>query len=122
MLYYKILRDADKLDILQLAVTTYWKNELEELSKEVINKEMFIEFCKQKTIDASKIKEKNQLDKLIKTLALIFDIQYKISFKILKERDYFNKIIARFYFTNEETKKHILEIKEIGNKFINSNI
>ena len=33
LLYCKILRDADKLDILQSAVTTYWKNELEELSK-----------------------------------------------------------------------------------------
>lgn len=55
-------------------------------------------------------------------IAFIYDLQYKISFEILKEKDYFNKIIDRFDFKENQTKESILDMKKIGNEFINSKI
>lgn len=121
-LYCKILRDADKLDILRLAATTYWKNELSQIENGIINEAMLKEFYNMHVIDISKIAEKTQLDKLVKTLAFIYDLQYKKSFEILKEKDYFNKIIDRFNFKEKYTKQSILDMKKIGNEFINSKI
>lgn len=121
-LYCKILRDADKLDILRLAATTYWKNELSQIENGIINEAMLKEFYNMHVIDISKIAEKTQLDKLVKTLAFIYDLQYKKSFEILKEKDYFNKIIDRFNFKEKHTKQSILDMKKIGNEFINSKI
>ena len=43
-------------------------------------------------------------------IAFIYDLQYKISFEILKEKDYFNKIIDRFDFKENQTKESILDI------------
>ncbi len=122
ILYCKILRDADKLDILRLAATTYWKNELSQIENGIINEAMLKEFYNMHVIDISKIAEKTQLDKLMKTLAFIYDLQYKKSFEILKEKDYFNKIIDRFNFKEKHTKQSILDMKKIGNEFINSKI
>ena len=122
ILYCKILRDADKLDILRLSATTYWKNETEKVEKAIINKEMLTEFCNHHTIDTSKITENTQLDKLVKMIAFIYDLQYKKSFEILKEKDYFNKIIDRFDFKENQTKQSIFDMKKIGNNFINSKI
>lgn len=122
ILYCKILRDADKLDILRLSATTYWKNETEKVETAMINKEMLTEFCNHHTIDTSKITENTQLDKLVKVIAFIYDLQYKKSFEILKEKDYFNKIIDKFDFKEKQTKQSILDMKKIGNEFINSKI
>ena len=83
---------------------------------------MLTEFCNHHTIDTSKITENTQLDKLLKIVAFIYDIQYKKSFEILKEKDYFNKIIERFHFKNQQTQKDFSRIKENGNKFINYKI
>ena len=116
-LYCKILRDADKIDILRLAATTYWKNETEKVEKGIIT-----EFCNHHTIDTLKITENTQLDKLVKMIAFIYDLQYKKSFEILKEKDYFNKIIDRFDFKENQTKQSIFDMKKIGNNFINSKI
>ena len=105
-----------------MSATTYWKNETEKVEKAIINKKMLTEFCNHHTIDTSKITENTQLDKLVKMIAFIYDLQYKKSFEILKEKDYFNKIIDRFDFKENQTKQSILDMKKIGNNFVNSKI
>lgn len=122
ILYCKILRDADKIDILRLSATTYWKNEIVQVETSIINKKMLTEFCNHHTIDTSKITENTQLDKLVKMIAFIYDIQYKKSFEILQKKDYLNKIIDRFNFKENKTKQSILEMQKIGKEFINSKI
>ena len=83
---------------------------------------MLNEFCNHRTIDISKFPEKTQIDKLIKILALIYDLNYKKSFEILSEHNYFNKIIERFNFYKEETNEKMKIVKKIGNDFINSKL
>lgn len=47
------------------------------------------------------------MDKVMSVLAFIFDINYKPSFKIIKENDYINKIIDRFEFKDKEKVRNI---------------
>ncbi len=122
ILFCNILRDADKIDIFRLATTTYWKNEFKQIEYGKINEDMLNEFCNHRTIDISKFPEKTQIDKLIKILALIYDLNYKKSFEILSEHNYFNKIIERFNFYKEETNEKMKIVKKIGNDFINSKL
>ena len=54
----------------------------------------------------------------MKFIAFIFDMNFKISFKILKDEDYINKILNRYNFKDEYTKQKVEEIREIANKYI----
>ena len=119
-LFSKILRDADKLDIMRLAYTTYWKEDDIDIENEKINDDVFEAFVHKKTVDNKLVT--NQVNKLVSKLALIFDINFRQSFIILKENDYFNKVINRFNFKNIETSDRINKIKIIGNEYINSKI
>lgn len=119
-LFSKILRDADKLDILCLSVTTYWKEDDINIENEKINEEVFEAIIHKKTVDNKLVT--NQVNKLVSKLALIFDINFRQSFIILKKNDYFNKVIERFKFKDIETLEKINDIKIIGNEYINSKI
>ena len=121
-LFTRILRDADKLDILRLSVTVYWKNNMKEVEEGEISKEVLKENLSLNTICTKKININKHIDKLVSTLSLIYDLNYRKSFQILKKEDYFNKIINRFNFKNEITRKEMNIIKTIGNQFINSKI
>ena len=120
ILFSKILRDADKLDIMRLSYTTYWKEEDIDIENEIISDEVYKLFIEKQTIDNKLVI--NQVNKLVSKLALIFDINFRQSFIILKENNYFNKVIERFHFKNIETSDKINKIKIIGNKYINSKI
>ena len=120
ILFSKILRDADKLDIMRLSYTTYWKEEDIDIENEIISDEVYKLFIEKQTIDNKLVI--NQVNKLVSKLALIFDINFRQSFIILKENDYFNKVINRFNFKNIETSDRINKIKIIGNEYINSKI
>lgn len=120
ILFSKILRDADKLDIMRLSYTTYWKEEDIDIENEIISDEVYKLFIEKQTIDNKLVI--NQVNKLVSKLALIFDINFRQSFIILKENNYFNKVIERFHFKNIETSDKINKIKIIGNEYINSKI
>lgn len=85
--FINIVRDADKIDILYQAanVKNTFKLDDEEISEEV--KKAFFE---RKTIDKRLLK--NDSDHNICLLALVFELNYKPSIKVLKDNDYFNKI------------------------------
>ena len=51
-------------------------------------------------------------------MAFIFDMNFKESFEILKEKDYINKTFDRFDFKDEKTKEDMEKIKEIANEYI----
>lgn len=119
-LFCKILRDADKLDILHLSETTYWKEPGINIENELINEDVFKLFMQKEVIDNKLVT--NQVNKLVSKLALIFDIQFKQSFIIIKENDYFNKIIDRFDFKNIDTKLKIEKIRKLGNEYINTEV
>lgn len=84
----KMIRDADKIDIFYL----YGSDEL--LFKEddkPINEKVKKDFYKEQQISYLDIISKN--DKIILSLGLVFDINYKYSFEYIKE----NKLIEKMY-------------------------
>ena len=98
----KLIRDADKLDILYLYGTdmTLFKEDDKNISVEVKKS-----FYKNKQIDKKIIKSKN--DKILLDLALVFDLNFNYSYKYIKD----NKLIENLFkrLNNEELFKEYFE-------------
>lgn len=91
----------------------------EKIEKLKISEDAVEEFKKLKSIRNKKEQQiENDIEVLIKVIALIFDINFKISFQILKERDNINKILCNCEFKNENTKKLMEEVRNIANTYI----
>ena len=119
-LFAKIVRDADKIDIYYQGVVRFWKGKEHEvenskISEDVINQ---ISSCSQ---TKRKIEE-TAIDKLMRVIAFIFDLNFKSSFQILKEEDYINKILNRYQFKDEYTKVKVEEIRKMANGYIDRKI
>ena len=55
-------------------------------------------------------------------MAFIFDINFKVSFQILKEQDYVKKTLNRYNMHDSETKQKLEEIRKIANLYIEQKI
>ena len=115
LLFSKIIRDADKIDIFYQAVIKPWKEYEQEANISNIIKEAIKQH---KTIENKKIKTEIPADRVIKLIAFIFDINFKISLEIIKNEDYINKILDRFKIKSEKAKQDIEEIRKIANEYI----
>lgn len=118
LLFAKIIRDADKLDILHEAVDMFWKNTENNIENTTIYDNVYEQFIQNKTIKKEKEEKHDSINKVVSTIALIFDINFKEGFKIVKKEDYINKILNRFDFKDKETKTKIEEIRKIANEYI----
>lgn len=118
LLYSKIVRDADKLDIFYEAVTIFWNTEedVNLIKNSSISEEYFKSFVNQKPI-MNKLNP-TKLDGIISLIAFIFDINFEYSLNEIKEKDYINKILNKFSYKNFEVEKQIETIKNISNKFL----
>lgn len=120
-LFSKIIRDADKIDILYEVFTEFYKGREEELEEDIITENDIKEFKELKSIIRTK-EQKNELYNVISMISFIFDINLKVSFKILKEEDSINKILNQFQFKDEKTKRLIGEIRNIANSYIEEKV
>jgi len=117
-LHSKIIRDADKVDILYILTFeekgVAW--EKDDLSEEEITNEIYREFIEDREINYKNIK--TSADKLISHFSYIFDLNYKYSLKTIRKNNYIDKIYRRFKFKNKETDKRYNEIYEITKSYI----
>ena len=115
LLFSKIIRDADKLDIIYEGVEIFWGNEQEikETEESSITEEVYNKFIAKKLIDRTYILTK--ADKIISFIAFIFDINFKFDFKVIKQEDYINKILDRFNFKEKEKMENV---RKIANEYI----
>ena len=119
-IYCKIIRDADKLDIMYEATCEFWKDEEETIQKQEVNKSVIEQFICKEVIDNRNTKQ--SIDKVIRTIAFIFDLNFRESLEIIKDNNYIDKIVDRFNFTKEETKEQMKLIKKIANDYIENQI
>lgn len=119
-LFSQIVRDADKIDIFYQAVEMFWKDNEAKVEKSKLSKDIAEQFIKLELIKTSE--SETEIDNIIKVIAFIFDINFKSSFKIIKEKDYINKIFNRYNFKDEYTKNKVEEIRKIANEYINKMI
>lgn len=111
----KIVRDADKIDILFLLVNKETYNNIEYTS---VSKEVYNDILNKRLV--RNVNVKTEADEIVREIANIFDISYKKSFKIIKERDYVNKIfkIQLERTKNEEFTKQLKEMQLMLNNYI----
>mgnify|MGYP000040106070 FL=1 len=62
------------------------------------------------------------LDFWVCILAFTFDLNFDVTYKIVKENDYINILIDRFDYKDKETKSRMENIRVIINKFIDERI
>ncbi len=118
LFFSKLIRDADKIDILYECLNIFWKGKEGLINQSILSNEMYEQFKKQKLIKIEKDRNYNTIDDMLITLAYTFDINFKESYKYIKEQDYINKIMQRFKFKNIETKEKVKELINLLNKYI----
>lgn len=117
-MFSKLIRDADKLDILWLHIDGEIVLPLDnEFTDEALN--LLLEG---KTIDRKSIKTKT--DDLTVSFGFVLDINYKYSFKYLKEKKYMDTIIDIYKekLDNEKFKNQLEEIRKFINNYIEVNL
>ena len=115
MKFIKLIRDADKIDILYL----YTINELViEIDDKEFSNEIYNLLLERKQIDRKKINTKT--DRLSVSLGFIYDIYYKYSYEYLKDSKYYDLIID-IYKNKTNNSKLLNQLENIRNN-INSYI
>lgn len=117
ILFSKIIRDADKLDIYYETLEFFYnENDVEKIENGMIEDYIMNQIIEQKQVKKGISDQK--INNVLITLAFVFDINFEYSFKVLKEKDYINKIVDKFNFKNEETKAKMEEVREEINKYL----
>ena len=103
----KIIKDADKLDILYLCTI----NDIKTKEGGEVTSEIKKDFYNHKLIDRNKMK--SEVDNVISRLAFIYDLNFYYSFEYLKN----NEIIEKL-FNNIENKEKVKPYFDEINKYI----
>ncbi len=120
-LFAKIIRDADKIDILYESLELFWKGKEEVVEKSIISQEVFEAIQSNKLIKRQKNKNYEKIDSVLLIIAFIFDINFNVSFEIIKNENYIDRILNRYDMRDEYTKNAIEEVRKIANNYINNN-
>lgn len=98
--YTKLIRDADKVDIIRIALDGFTGDGEEEKKvikklnfkdSEEISDQVFQDFCDEKVIRVKDVKSINDYKVLI--LSWIFDLNFSATREIIYKREYFDKIL-----------------------------
>ncbi len=104
LLHSKIIRDADKIDILyQFSNPKIVR--LEEENNNDISKVVKEKFLKHQCIDKNDVKNKN--DGTLMKIGIIFDLNFDYSKNIILEREYLERMLE--YLNNKELFKQYIE-------------
>lgn len=119
LFFSKLIRDADKLDIFYLASTAFWNDKYDEINNSIIDEALLNTFLNKEQIKHVKGVRYTGFNDIIQFLAFIFDINFKESFKVLKQEDYINKILNKL---DLKDKENFEKVKNLANEFINENV
>ncbi len=118
LLFSKIIRDADKLDIFFEGAEMFWtkSEEIEEVNNSKITEKVINDFYNNSLIDRKDIETK--VDGILSFIGFLFDINFKYDFEILKKEDYINRILDKFNFKDEITLKQMEQARKIAKEYI----
>lgn len=120
MLYSKIIRDADKIDIFHLTIDESFDvlYDCSDISEELISDNILDDFVNHRLVLNKNAK--TNLDKWIKNLSWVFDLNFDYSYKLIKEKDYINILINRIDYKKKDTINKVNIIRKITEDFLNS--
>lgn len=117
LVFAKMIRDADKIDIFYESVEIFWKGKEQIVEKSKITPDV-LEQLKNKSQIKRGMSQNTEINQIIFVIAFIFDINFEESFEIIRQKDYINKILNRYNMSDEQTKMQLEEIRKIANKYI----
>lgn len=127
LLHSKIIRDADKIDNYRVkkdekieAIFPKRVNRIEDMEESKLSDIVYNTILDKKCVDIHD--RVTPLDFWVCILAFTFDLNFCVSYKIVKESDYVNVLIDRFEYKNTETKNRMENIRKIINGFVDENI
>ena len=112
LLHAKIIRDADKIDNLEIKCTlpleTIFGQRAKNIGQQTISDAVFQAFINHETILSND--RITDLDVWLTHLAYIFDLNFKYSFQCVLAHQYIDLLYNRFVYQNEDTRKKMLII------------
>ena len=127
LLHSKIIRDADKMDNYRVkkdekveAIFPKRVNKTEDMEESKLSDKVYNTILDKKCVDIHD--RVTPLDFWVCILAFTFDLNFDVSYKIVKENDYINVLIDRFKYKDIETKSRMENIRKIINEYIDEKI
>ena len=119
----KIIRDADKIDNYRVkkdekveAIFPKRVNKKEDMEESKLSDKVYNTVLDKKCVDIHD--RVTPLDFWVCILAFTFDLNFEVSYKIVKENDYINVLVDRFEYRDEETKNRMEKVRKIINGYI----
>lgn len=127
LLHSKIIRDADKIDNYRVkkdekieVIFPKRVNKKEDMEESNLSDKVYNTILNKKCVDIHD--RVTPLDFWVCILAFTFDLNFDVSYKIVKENDYINVLIDRFEYKDMETKNRMEKTREIINGYINEKV
>ena len=127
LLHSKIIRDADKLDNFRLKkeepIEEIFPGQvkcIEDMENSRLSDKIYETVKNKKCVDIHD--RVTPLDYWVCILAFTFDLNFKESYKIVKENNYVDFSIERFKYRDCDTQKRMENIRNIINEYINTKL
>lgn len=123
LLHCKIIRDSDKLDNFRVKENDKFEDMFpgiynkDTINAETISPKVYNDFMNEKCIELKD--RKTIIDYWVCVLAFIFDLNYDISLKYVKDKKYIDILIDRINYENIETKERMENIRKCAINYIN---
>lgn len=115
LLHARLIRDADKLDNCRVklndSIETILGMSAEEVGKSSITPEVMAQFMRHQSIYSPT--RKTKMDYWLSYLAYFFDINFRETLEIIRERQYINRLIAQIPYANEKTAAQMQDVSKI---------
>ncbi len=121
-LFCKIIKDADKIDLMYEAIAVYWQKpeDIREIECGTLSERMLQDFYQHKLADnRNKV---SRTDEILRFTSFVFDMNFLYSIQVVKRNNYINQIIDRFHYQLPETKEEMTKIKKMANEYIGEKI
>jgi len=120
-LFCKIIKDADKIDLLYEAVYIYWQTpeRIQQVEEGELSTKMLEDFYQYKLADNRN--RVSETDQILRFASFIFDIHFTYSFKILKENENIKNMLERFHYQVPQTQNEMMKVKKIVEEYVNKN-
>jgi len=120
LLHTKIIRDADKTDILYVAIIDTTENVYgcleDQMAKEEITDEIMREFMEEGSIDYTK--RKTNVDKMVSHFVFVFDFNYNYGLEVVYKNKYLEKLSKKVEFELYETINKMEQIYEKAKEYM----
>lgn len=122
LLHSQIIRDADKLDNFRVKEVEPLENifpqkyNADTIEYETISPKVYKDFMERRCILAKD--RQTQLDYWVCCIAFLFDLNFAVSIRYIRDNNYIDKLINRIPYKREETQKKMENIRTCAKEFI----